>query len=225
MMSCRMRWRRAVAVSAVVHVFLLGAVVSLPGGTIAAEEYVELELVTERRAGDNAPAALPDSSAEGAAAAPAEPAGQRLTASTPAAASADYPAERAAAAGWPVAACGGDGPAVSPPSAAIAGPAAPAGRSRPDNAAALAELFVRRLEAKKEYPYIARQRGQTGTVRVRIYLTPEGNLGEASVAASSGVTRLDEAALKLVRAACPFSHGLGRPLVITVPITYDLKEQ
>lgn len=87
------------------------------------------------------------------------------------------------------------------------------------------EAFVRRLEERKEYPYIARKRGQTGTVTVRISITKNGVLNEATIVSSSGVSRLDEAALALVSAACPFNHGTGRDLRITVPITYDLKEK
>ncbi len=86
------------------------------------------------------------------------------------------------------------------------------------------ELFIRRLEEKKEYPYIARRRGQTGTVTLRVRLTAEGNLEEARVIKSSGFARLDEAAVKLITDVCPVVHGTGQALAITVPISYNLKE-
>jgi protein TonB len=85
------------------------------------------------------------------------------------------------------------------------------------------DAFVQRLEERKEYPYIARRRGQTGTVTVRVVLSANGSLESVSVISSSGVERLDEAAVMLVHAACPYRHGIGRELRMTIPIAYDLK--
>lgn len=84
--------------------------------------------------------------------------------------------------------------------------------------------FLARLEQRKEYPYIARKRGQTGTVTVHIRIAPDGALREAAIAVSSGTPRLDEAAIALVRQSCPFRHETGEELRMTVPIVYDLKE-
>ena len=92
------------------------------------------------------------------------------------------------------------------------------------NAADVIAAFLARLEQRKEYPYIARKRGQTGTVTVHIRIAPDGALQEAVVAVSSGVARLDEAAIGLVRQSCPFRHETGADLRMTVPIVYDLKE-
>ena len=100
-------------------------------------------------------------------------------------------------------------------------------RSTPNvqaNAADVIAAFLARLEQRKEYPYIARKRGQTGTVAVHIRIAPDGALRDAVVAVSSGVTRLDEAAIALVRQSCPFRHETGEELRMTVPIVYDLKE-
>ena len=108
-----------------------------------------------------------------------------------------------------------------------AGPPAPPGarqESASPDLAKIIEAFVRRVEEYKEYPYIARKRGQTGTATVRVAIAADGSLSDATLVSSSGVKRLDEAALALVASACPFHHGLGRELRLTVPITYDLKE-
>lgn len=101
--------------------------------------------------------------------------------------------------------------------------AAPASVARA-NAADVIAAFLARLEQRKEYPYIARKRGQTGTVTVQVRIGPTGELLEATVVGASGVARLDEAAIELVRRSCPFRHETGEELRMTVPIVYDLKE-
>jgi|GEM_PF-1782580 len=82
--------------------------------------------------------------------------------------------------------------------------------------------FLARVERNKTYPYMARQRGQTGTVTVAVRLTADGDLAEARVIKSSGVAVLDQEALKLVRRVCPFRHKAGRPLAMNIPIVYNL---
>lgn len=56
--------------------------------------------------------------------------------------------------------------------------------------------------ASQYYPEAARQLGESGTAIVRVCISPSGGLaGEPTIAKSSGVPRLDRAALRLVRAA------------------------
>lgn len=86
------------------------------------------------------------------------------------------------------------------------------------------DAFLRRLEERKEYPYMARKRGQEGTVTVRIRIAVDGMLAEANVENSSGIRSLDDAAVQLVRRSCPFHHGTGQELRLVVPIKYGLKE-
>jgi protein TonB len=52
-----------------------------------------------------------------------------------------------------------------------------------------------------EYPRMSQRRGEQGRVVVRVLISPEGRVIEASVRQSSGHDRLDQAALKAVRAA------------------------
>lgn len=103
----------------------------------------------------------------------------------------------------------------------VAKASAPVARA---NAADVIAAFLARLEQRKEYPYIARKRGQTGTVTIQVRIGPAGELREATIVAASGVARLDEAAIELVRRSCPFRHDTGEELRMTVPIVYDLKE-
>lgn len=87
---------------------------------------------------------------------------------------------------------------------------------------AIIRAFVARIERNKTYPYMARQRGQTGTVTVAVRLTATGDLAEARVIKSSGVAALDQEAIKLVRRVCPYRHNAGRPLAMNIPIVYNL---
>lgn len=83
--------------------------------------------------------------------------------------------------------------------------------------------FLLQIEKRKDYPYIARRRGQEGTVTVAVRLTAAGQLAGAHVTRSSGVAALDEAALALVRRVCPFPHQAGRAIAMNIPITYQLE--
>ena len=97
-------------------------------------------------------------------------------------------------------------------------PAAPA-----ESTASIASRFAARVEANKEYPYMAVKRGQSGVVSVTVTLSAEGALESSYISASSGVSVLDNAALQAVRNSCPFRHGAGRSLTLTVPIHFDLQ--
>jgi protein TonB len=81
--------------------------------------------------------------------------------------------------------------------------------------------FVSLVERNKEYPYMAIKRGQTGTVTVFVRLDAAGNLNDVEIVESSGVKSLDTSAIKAVKNACPFSHGAGRMLEMSIPIHYQ----
>jgi len=70
---------------------------------------------------------------------------------------------------------------------------------------------------------MAVKRGQSGVVSVTATLSAAGNLESSFVAASSGVSVLDSAALQAVRNSCPFSHGAGKSITMTVPIHFSLQ--
>lgn len=220
-MAVGVRWRKAVALSVLMHVVLLTGVGLMAGRQPArepAEKYVELEMINQPYSAVGPAADNTGRSARFFAPAAALPV--PAAARTPLAV---VPDTVVVPAGGPVAA----GPAASPSAAGdgttAASPVSGVKNRTPDMAWIM-EAFARRLEEKKDYPYIARKRGQTGTVLVRVRLLPGGELEGVTVVSSSGVDRLDEAALKLIRDVCPFEHGTGRLLAVTVPITYDLKE-
>lgn len=71
----------------------------------------------------------------------------------------------------------------------------------------------------KEYPLKARRDHIEGTVVLRLEVSADGRLKEASIHESSGHDILDQAALKMIRDA-RFSDGPG---TLFQPITYKLK--
>lgn len=82
--------------------------------------------------------------------------------------------------------------------------------------------FLAEVEKHKEYPYIARKRGYEGVVTVFVELSAGGELRQVRVEKSSGFSLLDEAAAAVVRRVSPFRHGLGRPVAMKIPISYQL---
>lgn len=86
----------------------------------------------------------------------------------------------------------------------------------------IASRFAARVEANKKYPYMAVRQGQQGVVTVYALLSAEGSLLDYGLSGSSGYDSLDKAALKAVQSSCPFSHGAGRSITITVPIHFEL---
>lgn len=76
------------------------------------------------------------------------------------------------------------------------------------------------------YPPMSRRRGEQGKVLVLVAVTPGGRPGEVSLRQSSGYPRLDEAALKAVRAWRFVPARRGETAVATsvvVPITFRLE--
>jgi protein TonB len=89
----------------------------------------------------------------------------------------------------------------------------------------LAKVRSRLLEALR-YPSPARSRGLTGTVRLEIFIRPDGAIGNVSVASSSSHPLLDEAALEAARSLepQPFPKGLApRALRVRLPVVFDLQ--
>jgi len=69
--------------------------------------------------------------------------------------------------------------------------------------------ILRKLEAAKRYPRIARKMGIEGTAVIRFKLRPEGQVEAAEIVDSSGSEILDKASLETVRAAAPFPYKEG----------------
>lgn len=75
------------------------------------------------------------------------------------------------------------------------------------------------------YPPLSRRLGERGLVVIRVHIDETGRPVEVAVAVSSGFHRLDEAAVRAVRAARfrPFVEGeRARPALALVPIRFEL---
>nr|VFK19763.1 MAG: protein TonB [Candidatus Kentron sp. LPFa]VFK34156.1 MAG: protein TonB [Candidatus Kentron sp. LPFa] len=70
-----------------------------------------------------------------------------------------------------------------------------------------------RIERKKYYPRASQRRGEEGKVIVRFVIRRNGEFTDLAVVRSSGIRRLDDAALKTLRRITPFEPipaALGR---------------
>jgi protein TonB len=66
------------------------------------------------------------------------------------------------------------------------------------------------------YPAISKRLGEEGSVVLRVELDEQGNIGMAHISSSSGLTRLDEAALAAVKAwRCTPAMRNGQPVRAT----------
>jgi protein TonB len=76
------------------------------------------------------------------------------------------------------------------------------------------------------YPALARRLGEQGNVMLRVYVNPSGDAEQVLVASSSGVTRLDAAAVEAVRRwkFAPAKQGsVSVAAWVLVPINFSLK--
>ncbi|KND60670.1 Ferric siderophore transport system, periplasmic binding protein TonB [Candidatus Burkholderia verschuerenii] len=79
--------------------------------------------------------------------------------------------------------------------------------------------------AQPEYPAMARRRGETGTATVRLTVGLSGKIENVTLQKSSGLSRLDDAALDAVRgSACsPYKeNGEAIRATATVPFVFSL---
>ncbi len=83
------------------------------------------------------------------------------------------------------------------------------------------------INSHKRYPSRAKRRGKQGKVTVRFTILKNGTIQRVVIAASSGNSSLDKAALKAVKSVSgqlPFPKGIQRSQwVLTVPIVYQLR--
>ena len=103
-------------------------------------------------------------------------------------------------------------------------PNSSAGSGSTESDADIASRFAARVEANKEYPYSAVRLGQTGSVTIWADLSADGALEGCGISSSSGISSLDQSALKAVRASCPFPHGAGHSIHIVETIYFNLNE-
>ncbi len=84
------------------------------------------------------------------------------------------------------------------------------------------------IAAERRYPLMARRMGLEGTVVVRLKVLPSGKLhGRPTLDSSSGHEVLDREALRMTKAAAPFSAAPksfdGEALELPVPIRFTLE--
>jgi protein TonB len=79
-----------------------------------------------------------------------------------------------------------------------------------------------KIEALKQYPYLARRKGIEGTVMLFVEIDRLGNLINTKIIRSSGYEILDQSASMLIKKAFPIKHNFNRDLRVTIPITYKL---
>jgi len=70
-------------------------------------------------------------------------------------------------------------------------------------------LIMRKIEAAKRYPKVARKMGIEGTAVVRFKLKPEGKVEAVEIVESSGSEILDKASLETVLDAAPLPYKEG----------------
>ncbi len=70
-------------------------------------------------------------------------------------------------------------------------------------------LILRKIEAVKKYPRMARRMGIEGKATVRFQIHPNGSIGAVEILESSGFEILDQASLQTVRDAAPLPYKEG----------------
>ncbi len=93
-----------------------------------------------------------------------------------------------------------------------------------DPSAELASRVSAAIEARKTYPEAARRRGAEGLVRLKLHVSGDGRLLAAKIAASSGSSLLDRAALALAYSVFPLDNIARRELDLVLAVRYSLSE-
>ena len=89
----------------------------------------------------------------------------------------------------------------------------------------VAESLTRRVIELRHYPSTAKLNGWEGKVVLKVSIRPDGHLKGVEVVESSGHDALDQAAIEVVRRACPLhmKHEVTAPLVVMkLPVVYKL---
>ena len=116
-------------------------------------------------------------------------------------------------------------PQPTPPAAASPAPAAPAPAVEHFTEANFKANYL--TNPKPEYPSIAKSRGWTGKVMLRVQVSPEGTANSVEVETSSGHEMLDEAAIDAVKKWKFIPAKKGETAVastVIVPIVFSLRD-
>jgi TonB family protein len=77
-----------------------------------------------------------------------------------------------------------------------------------------------KIFARKDYPLVARENGDTGSVRLEFTINNDGTLKDVHLIKSSGVPLLDKAALASVKRATPLPY-FPDPIALTLEYTLE----
>lgn len=118
-------------------------------------------------------------------------------------------------------------PAAAPSGAATtqAAPQAPVASRDPNTPRLIGRVDYLGQRPRPEYPRASQRRGETGRVMVRVLISPQGAVANASVRSSSGYARLDESALVAARSARfkPYTeNGVAYPALADIPFDFVL---
>lgn len=126
-------------------------------------------------------------------------------------------------------------PAPPSPADAPAEEPSPAAASAAATRSAPAQPILRRLAVpayqhnrQPEYPPMARRRGYSGTVMLKVLVDAQGRVADLTVEQSSGHRILDRAALKAVRQwlfSPAIEDAIPISMWVSVPITFRLQDQ
>lgn len=229
-MSYTYYWRKALAVSLLLHLFFLAAAGYLSAGWTAPppvqEVLLEMDLVNdpaERAVVSALPPApspvpeVPRQTPVPAESVPTEEPAEALVTTSELAMTEAQPVAAAAAPASP------GGSPDSTGSSAIGGTSS-GGSTKGGGIAAPGILS----KADPVYPSAARKAGQEGTVLLRIEILANGRTGAISVARSTGYAALDEAAIEAVAnwqfiPAKDLATGRAVPCTTTLPVSFRLR--
>jgi protein TonB len=83
-----------------------------------------------------------------------------------------------------------------------------------------------KIESRKRYPFSSRRNQQEGKVVVRFTILPDGSVRGLELAGACSYESLNEAALKAVRSASPFSKPppklFNGPVLVEIAIVFEL---
>lgn len=234
-MAYNLRWRRAVIVSVICHVFFfIGAgylsahMLTMP---ITEEKFVELELMTERQVEntqDSTPSTVPTPSAHRSQSTPLPAKTEQVTSDTaPSAIATTDTASVVTTEALTVTSISG--------SETTKGSGEPTGNSSSNTSntgtKSNGNNVIRPSILNKVdpiYPQSARQAGIEGTVVLKIQIFETGRSGTISISRSSENEQLDNAAIAAVR-QCQFvpakdrNNGQAVACYTTIPISFHLK--
>ena len=86
-------------------------------------------------------------------------------------------------------------------------------------------LAMRSVRADSDYPLASQRLTEQGKVGLKVLLTDEGAMTDIVVAQSSGYPRLDEAAVRYMKARWQYQPGKDKPMPASVQVAVTFRLQ